>query len=211
MRIRWHFGSMQFVGISEFPAKALDGTVHDGNTHVGAVRAKQIPLLPGIEIFILWLTFILVMMVVILLANLLAKPFDILAPYWAIMPGQPEDALAQFDCEPTMAPSEQVGTILYCDIKAQDPMFQQITVRISKSTIQQVTFLPTNLRYGDLLVWWGKPDSVEIHEKIYIATWGSQLHAIGYQGTWQSRVQIIGHQTGKLRSSSPITTFTISL
>ena len=110
-----------------------------------------------------------------------AKPRDIFAPYLAIMPGQPAEALQDYPCIPQAEMSR--GGTDFCQFEPGDGVFSQITVIKSSRLIIQTGFVvvPNSLSLGDAILCWGKPSHqkeetprTEVSLSLY---WDNQIRA----------------------------------
>jgi hypothetical protein len=93
-------------------------------------------------------------------------PFD---PYEAIMPGQPEENLADFSCNWRTEYFEN-GRIGVCRTNAAGEPFPSVIVSVDSGVIQSLMLGVSGLTIGDLARYWGRP-LVGNLGNIYSARW----------------------------------------
>lgn len=81
---------------------------------------------------------------------------DPLAPYAAIMPGQPVEALENYSCN-WYTEFFQTGSIGVCRSNSEDDHFSSVNVSVDDLTIQSLVFPVSGPTIGDLARYWGRP------------------------------------------------------
>ena len=125
------------------------------------------------------LTFILCMAESVVLAGTRQARHDPVAPYEAIMPGQPPDALERYPCNIYRRDASTV----YCAFSPKDGPFSSVSVQYGH-IIKRIAFVvrPDSLHLSDLILCWGAPISVgpqNSPDEIgwTDVEWGKQLYA----------------------------------
>lgn len=95
---------------------------------------------------------------------------DPLAPYAAIMPGQPVENLAPFSCSWQIDDLEGSGMGV-CQTNSDDGHFSSLDVGDDNLAIQSLMFSVTGLSIGDLAGYWGHPTVVDYGGVYYHARW----------------------------------------
>jgi hypothetical protein len=117
-------------------------------------------------------------------ATLLPPTPDIFADYQAIMPGQPDAALAQYPCE--MVDVSQYETTatdkVVCMLTPDEDLFHRVMIFAAEGEITGINLYVANLRMMDLIWKWGKPDRVYKQGHRYHLQWGDTIHVIGETG-----------------------------
>jgi hypothetical protein len=100
----------------------------------------------------------------------------LLAPYLAIMPGQPAAALDAYACHQRYHPSDQAPT---CDIFPSDSPFHLITVTGRDDSIILVKFYSSVLQYNDPIREWGEPEAAHrLSDHSLMLNWGDRTYRI---------------------------------
>ena len=107
---------------------------------------------------------------------------EILAPYQALMPGQPIQAVEAF-CQLQVGTSAQ-GEVGLCQFEANDGIFGLVTVVEHEQVIRYLSFevLPDALHIGDLVACWGEPTRINLTPAIVdgkppMVGWGDVVFA----------------------------------
>jgi hypothetical protein len=95
---------------------------------------------------------------------------DPLAPYAAIMPGQPVENLAHFSCNWQIEDFEGSG-IGVCQQYLDEAPFSFVSISIRNATIQDTTFRVDGLYAGDLARHWGRPTTEFSGGEFFYARW----------------------------------------
>jgi hypothetical protein len=122
------------------------------------------------------------------------RPYDPLAPYRALMPGQSIDGVEGYPCDLRIGMSKGVE-VGFCQFEADDAVFGRVTVVAANRTITRLAFEveDENLLLGDLVLCWDKPietptDSREAASPIAIMQWENQFTASVRNGQYHTQL-----------------------
>lgn len=103
---------------------------------------------------------------------------DPLAPYAAILPGQPAEALENYSCN-WFSEYFQRGMIGVCRSSLEDDRFASVNISVDALTITSLLFHVSDLSVGDLARYWGRPVVIDYGQTYLYARWQRS----GYQVT----------------------------
>jgi hypothetical protein len=101
-----------------------------------------------------------------------------------VAPGQPTAVLAWGICASKYYFEDAMDGGFHCYIRIDDGPFELVTVKANDAEISSICFSASDLRVGDLVYRWGRPDSVQRAKGRYFLRWNRGIFAIANEDSW---------------------------
>lgn len=109
---------------------------------------------------------------------------DPFLPFDPLVPGQPTTVLDSTRCDTRYYFNNRGEDGYYCHSQLADGPFQSVMVTATGDRITAVWFSVADLRVGDLVYRWGRPDSIRRTRHHHLLRWADGVYAMVQLSGW---------------------------